>query len=420
MAHPPSPPHKASSVLLDLIEDYHSFNTAAVPTLPYPTYLEYTKQVSRGRPCVYNLDPQSSRPESHINGRSSTAKVHAEIESLLSLPAFSWSRDSLCKNVPRDVEVAITPDGRADALYPLATLPNGPVDDNDGNDDHTKAHPRTESETEMEQVFVQPATVTMSLSSLFDKLCPDSKPGSKNDEHSPVYYLQSQNSNLTSTTLSPLLSDLPANLPFAEPVLGNPEAINIWMGTGASVTSTHRDPYENLYLVLRGSKTFTLWPPVEELCLHAQKVRTAHHTVDFIDAQHPVFKITLDEAHPDLGSSGTDAETDTDTDTDTGIPWIPIDPLNLPPADVLSSKYPYYHHSHPLTVTVREREILYLPAGWFHHVTQECGTWDNGDTAPCIAVNYWYDMDYEGEKYAMREMLGRLVEAARKEEEEAE
>jgi len=60
-------------------------------------------------------------------------------------------------------------------------------------------------------------------------------------------------------------------------------------------------------------------------------------------------------------------------------------------------------------------EVLYLPAGWFHHVIQECGAWPDGQPAPCIAVNYWYDMDYEGEKFAMREMLGQLIEVARKE-----
>jgi len=85
---------------------------------------------------------------------------------------------------------------------------------------------------------------------------------------------------------------------------------------------------------------------------------------------------------------------------------------------------------------VSEGEILYLPAGWFHHVAQECGNWSSpptswasgsngeagigqynndgsGDVAPCIAVNYWFDGDYEGERYVMRELQGRLVAIAR-------
>ena len=40
-----------------------------------------------------------------------------------------------------------------------------------------------------------------------------------------------------------------------------PDAINFWMGGNRSITSTHKDPYENLYAVVRGSKTFTLFPP---------------------------------------------------------------------------------------------------------------------------------------------------------------
>ena len=40
-----------------------------------------------------------------------------------------------------------------------------------------------------------------------------------------------------------------------------PDAINFWMGGNRSITSTHKDPYENMYAVVRGSKTFTLFPP---------------------------------------------------------------------------------------------------------------------------------------------------------------
>ncbi|KAK5228742.1 hypothetical protein LTR72_002629 [Exophiala xenobiotica] len=452
-----SPATTASPILLQLIENYHSFNPGGVPVLPYPTYLDFSKQVNRGRPCVYRLDPddQPARQASQVNRSSRLSKLRTELGSILSCPALSWTKESLCAKVTQDVEVAVTPDGRADSLYPLprdSPSPNNDrVDTNaetsdlsNGGDQHEDLEAASEHEAEQEEVFVQPATLNMSLSSLFDKLCCpfDSDSDSDNDNiatpndppqrANSIYYLQSQNSNLTTTPLSPLLSDLPRNLPFAKPVLGDPEAINIWMGTGASVTSTHRDPYENLYLVLRGKKKFTLYAPVDELCLHASKVRTAHHVLE----PDGSFRIALDTPHQPSSSASssspnTPTATDTDTDTNTNdsdsesdseagtddnrIPWIPIDPLNLPTPDVLASKYPYYQYSRPLTVTVSEGEILYLPAGWFHHVSQECGVWDDGGIAPCIAVNYWYDMDYEGEKYAMREMLGRLVEAARRE-----
>ena len=40
----------------------------------------------------------------------------------------------------------------------------------------------------------------------------------------------------------------------AEALGSPPEAANLWIGTDASVTSFHRDHYENLYCVVRGTK----------------------------------------------------------------------------------------------------------------------------------------------------------------------
>lgn len=109
------------------------------------------------------------------------------------------------------------------------------------------------------------------------------------DLHSTdIAYLQSQNSNLTNSgdadggsgDLLPLLQDICATqgenngaanrfssgtaLPWADEALGKrPEATNLWIGTSASRTSMHRDHYENLFTVLRGTKIFTLYPPFE-------------------------------------------------------------------------------------------------------------------------------------------------------------
>ncbi|EXJ83343.1 hypothetical protein A1O1_06964 [Capronia coronata CBS 617.96] len=455
----------AISTLLQLIEDYHAFNPGGVERLPYPTSVEFCKQVSRGRPCVYRLRRSSERINRdrsrngdrdrddgrHVNEapQSDTDQIRqAEETEILSCPAFSWTKEQLCQKVKEDVEVAVTPDGRADSLYPYPypyPSQSGNPNNSNSNSNASQEGPqagedqeesKTRSQHAHEDVFVQPATVMMPLSSVLEKICsasstpspssasatgpPDPTPPSTtatettNSPHpesrEPVYYLQSQNSNLTTTPLAALLADVPSCIPVARPVLGDPEAVNIWMGNASSVTSTHRDPYENLYLVIRGKKHFTLWPPCEELCLHAKKVRTAHHVYD-TSTSPPSFKIVLDESPSSTSTSLS--EDDDEPGPDTCIPWIPIDPINLPPADILNSQYPYYQYSHPLTVTVSEGEMLYLPSGWFHHVRQDCGVWDDGEVAPCIAVNYWFDMDYEGERYVMREMLARLAEMTR-------
>ena len=49
-----------------------------------------------------------------------------------------------------------------------------------------------------------------------------------------------------------------------------PDAVNFWFGDDKSVTSLHKDPYENCYAVIRGQKTFILYPPTEYYCMHGR------------------------------------------------------------------------------------------------------------------------------------------------------
>jgi hypothetical protein len=80
-------------------------------------------------------------------------------------------------------------------------------------------------------------------------------------------------------------------------------------------------------------------------------------------------------------------------DTNT-IPWICINPLS---PDYAS--YPLYRNATPVRVRVEAGDALYLPSLWFHHVQQ---------SHTCIAVNYWYDMQYDL-KYAYFQFLESLI-----------
>ena len=458
----------ALSVLLSLIEDYHDFNPdTVVPVYPYPADVQFSQQVGRGRPCVYRpsrsvLDDRAQGnyaaddgekgeyPQKWAEGRDRVRQVcqnpsqrrlerdlrGREQHSILDAPCFRWTKKTLCGVLTNKVEVAVTPDGRADSIYAVPqkrrsqpgtnlTSIRGSQEVYGENDrglraefEYIRLGDEPEQSAAHEQVFLQPATIHMTLSRLIDELCPlesSLSSYSPGDLPTPVYYLQSQDSNLTRPEMSPLLAHLPATPPpFARHVFGDPEATNVWIGNERSVTSTHRDPYENIYLVVKGRKTFVLYPPVEEICLHAEMVRTGRWTYD---EDRGKFEIVMDEAmSSDVSSTAlrTLLE-DAAPDEPPRIPWIPIDPLKPPPTS--SDRYPYYKHARPLTVTVNEGEILYLPAGWFHHVSQECGRWEDEDggltVAPCIAINYWFDVDYSGEKHVMREMVGRLVEQIR-------
>lgn len=355
--------------LLTLLDDYRDFNSGPIAVQPIPTAVEFAKQVSKGYPCLY---------QAYTKTKDENSKTHVAVDpSLLDYPAFKWTKQDLFNLIDEEVEVAATPTGRADDLHHV-----------EGQD---------------EAVFLAPATVNMTIQELFAKLVSptrtDPSPSSfqtqssPNPSTSPVYYLQSQNSNLTSTPLRRLYKHIPPTLPFADSVLSDqPEATNIWIGTHHSTTSLHRDPYENLYLVLKGTKVFTLYPPVDEITLPTALVRTGKYV---FDPTNGAFSVTLDEA--DTAGSEEPPR----------IPWISVDPSV--PREELVVKYPMYAHSSPRTVEVTEGQVLYLPSGWYHHVVQRCGVWDEDSSeAPCIAVNYWYDMEYEGEKYVMRQLIGRL------------
>ncbi|PNW85197.1 hypothetical protein CHLRE_03g175750v5 [Chlamydomonas reinhardtii] len=92
-----------------------------------------------------------------------------------------------------------------------------------------------------------------------------------------VPYMQHQNSNLREE-LSALLGDVEPGLPWAEEVFGGPpEAINLWIGDQRSATSFHKDHYENLYAVVRGTKVFTLMPPCDAFRMRLRRFPAASY-----------------------------------------------------------------------------------------------------------------------------------------------
>ncbi|KAM4662414.1 bifunctional peptidase and (3S)-lysyl hydroxylase JMJD7 isoform 1-T1 [Discoglossus pictus] len=188
-----------------------------------------------------------------------------------------------------------------------------------------------------------------------------------------VFYIQKQCSNLTEE-FPELIDDVESHIPWMSEALGKtPDAVNFWLGESAAVTSLHKDHYENLYCVVSGEKHFILHPPSDR---------------PFIP--YDVYQPATYHVHEDGSFSVVDSE------SAEKVPWIPLDPLE---PDL--SLYPEYAQTRPLHCTVRAGEMLYLPSLWFHHVRQSHG---------CIAVNYWYDMEYDV-RYHYFQLLESLTKA---------
>lgn len=237
----------------------------------------------------------------------------------------------------KKVTVTLTPDGYADAI-----------------------RCRQEDGAEL---FVMPHQMKMTVEQLLEELQAPSK--------DRVVYYQMQNSNLTdSEEWSVLLNDVD-ELKWASEAFGTaPDAVNFWMGDHRAVTSTHKDPYENIYCVVRGHKDIILFPPTDLPWLRHKS------------------------CHPAKYSLNTEGQFRIDDCDGEKVPWIEVDPLN---PDL--SAHPEYGNASPIKLRLEAGDVLYLPSLWFHHLSQSQG---------CVAVNFWYDMQFDI-KYVYQQMLSNLV-----------
>ena len=166
------------------------------------------------------------------------------------------------------------------------------------------------------------------------------------------------------------------------------------MGNSDAVTSMHKDHYENLYAVIQGEKTFILHPPTDlpniPYCQYtvARYYETEDGNFDVVDEQK---EISYEDDENAAESTSNEAEEDGENAEESDkckvksrnekVSWIAIDPLN-PDFDT----YPRYAKCHRYIAKVSAGDLLYLPSLWFHHVTQ---------TDETIAVNFWYDMEFD-------------------------
>eukprot|EP00092_Neocalanus_flemingeri_P026371 GFUD01028587.1.p1 GENE.GFUD01028587.1~~GFUD01028587.1.p1 ORF type:complete len:325 (-),score=73.91 GFUD01028587.1:9-983(-) len=200
-------------------------------------------------------------------------------------------------------------------------------------------------------LFVMPEERTMNMGDFVDII---ENPESANG----VFYIQKQNSNLTEE-FKDIIGDIEADLDWATEAFGKkPDAVNLWMGDERAVTSMHKDPYENIYCVVRGHKDLVLQPPTDLPWVPYRDYKPAIYKED---------KKTGDFEIEEINTSL--------------VPWIAIDPTN-PDLET----YPAYSNSTQFKLRLEAGDVLYLPSLWFHYLSQSHG---------CIAINYWYDMEFD-------------------------
>ncbi|KAF2452066.1 Clavaminate synthase-like protein [Karstenula rhodostoma CBS 690.94] len=265
------------------------------------------------------------------------------------------------------VNVAITPHGNADSILHL---------------------PETRT------LFVKPFETTLPFSTAQSHV--------QNQEldlawSNSTYYLQTQNDNLRGEYAT-LFEDVPASISWARIALENdPDAINFWLGNSASTTALHKDNYENVYVQVLGKKHFVLLPPAEAPCVNEKAILAATYTHD----GSPEAGVHKKE---DMVVKIDGAE---EGEEEAYVPFATWDPDR--PEEHTT---PFSRYSQPLRVTLEEGDMLYLPALWYHKVSQSCNA-----EGLCCAVNYWYDLDFSGGFWASSSFVrgvGLLEERGRR------
>jgi jumonji domain-containing protein 7 len=243
----------------------------------------------------------------------------------------------------QNVNVAITPHGNADSVV---SLPSGGA------------------------LFVKPYETEEPFHDVLDKIRQQEQEA---NYKGPTRYAQTQNDNLRNE-YSTLFADVPKSIPFARIALEQePDAINFWLGNSYSTTALHKDNYENIYVQVLGQKHFVLLPPVEAACVNEKSVLAATYTP----------KSRKDSSSSTLGRDDLVIKVDEPEEYVPFATWDPDQPT--------VNTTPFSQYSQPLRVTLEEGDMLYLPALWYHKVSQSCN-----EEGICCAVNYWYDLDFSG------------------------
>jgi Cupin-like domain len=118
------------------------------------------------------------------------------------------------------------------------------------------------------------------------------------------------------------------------------QAVNLWVGQLGCITPLHFDPADNLFCQIKGEKLFRLFSPEDSTYLRPHDKSTKINYVSQIDPLAPDFEL-----------------------------------------------FPEFRNARQLDVRVTAGDMLFLPAGWWHHVSS---------ITDSISVNFWYRSMSEG------------------------
>ncbi len=333
----------------DLITTYHDLNPSKIDILhEEPSPLEFMRYVARNRPFV-------------IKNGAADWKARKR-----------WNASYLKEVMEgQTVNVSLTPHGNADSVI---DLPGGG------------------------SIFVKPYERSEPFSTVLDAISAQASSTLPSSNHNPpIRYAQTQNDNLRDEYTS-LFTDVPPSIPFARVALAQPpDAVNFWLGSAASTTALHKDNYENIYVQILGRKHFVLLPPVDAPCVGEKEVLAGTYAPRTAAGGGGGGGGEEERESASASASASASEGNVGDlvvcvdEPEVHVPFATWDP-DVPGQNAT----PYSRFAQPMRVTLDEGDMLYLPALWYHKVSQSCN-----EEGLCCAVNYWYDLDFSGGFWSM-------------------
>eukprot|EP01083_Nonionella_stella_P070432 188427_1 len=146
------------------------------------------------------------------------------------------------------------------------------------------------------------------------------------------------------------------------------EHTNIWLG-GHTLGKLHFDPFDNLMGMVKGSKTFDVFPP--------------HHNEDLYEGHIREAELSYDQ------ESGTFSRHKLQTST-----AMVMSPVDMSRSDQDSERFPRFTQAlrQKITCTVEEGDLLFLPSYWWHEVRSR-----PGESGLTFGINFWYEPFFEKE-----------------------
>lgn len=170
-----------------------------------------------------------------------------------------------------------------------------------------------------------------------------------------TFYMNLQNP--THHTMRPPLSRMSDAFSVPHFFLSLPlSSMNMWFGNackGGASSELHYDAKDNLYMLLKGSKTFRLYSPndADNIYLNGN-----------IQKVYPTGFISVDEIKDPL-------------------PGMEPHFSQVNPLEPDFEKFPKFKNAVQAECKLQAGDLLYLPTGWFHHVTSHEGI--------SLAINMW-------------------------------